>query len=76
MNQPDKIINVMGQCCPMPIIELAKAVREIKSGQIIQISGDDPIFDIGIKDFCTVQGYQLLELKKQSDKKFTALIKC
>ena len=76
MSPPDKIISVMGQCCPLPLIELAKAVKQIEAGQIIQVTGDDPIFDIGVRDFCEAQGYELLELRKDSEKQFTAFIKC
>jgi tRNA 2-thiouridine synthesizing protein A len=76
MNSPNKIISVVGQCCPLPIIELAKAVKEIQPGEIIQVTGDDPIFDIGIHDFCEAQGFELLEIKKDTERQFTALIKC
>ena len=76
MSPPDKVINVMGQCCPLPLIELAKAAKQIESGQIIQITGDDPVFDIGVRDFCDAQGFELIELRKDSERKFTAFIKC
>ena len=76
MNTPNKIINVIGHSCPIPIIEIAKAVKDINPGEIIQVTGDDPIFDIGIRDFCEAQGFELIELKKDSERQFTALIKC
>ncbi|MCW8900478.1 MAG: sulfurtransferase TusA family protein [Gammaproteobacteria bacterium] len=76
MRPPDKILSVIGKSCPLPLIELAKAVQGVAPGQIIQVTGDDPIFDIGVKDFCEAKGFELLELKKDEGKKFIALIKC
>jgi len=76
MTPPDKIISVLGQSCPMPIIELAKAIKQVKPGQIIQLTGDDPIFDIGVRDFCEAQNLELLELRKDSARQFTAFIRC
>lgn len=52
MSNPDKILSVIGKSCPIPIIKLAQAVKQIQPGEIIQITGDDPIFDISIRDFC------------------------
>ena len=76
MSAPDKVLSVIGKSCPLPLIELGKAVLDIKPGQIIQVTGDDPIFDIGVKDFCKAKGFELLELKKEEGNQFTALIKC
>ena len=52
MHAPDKTVTVTGQCCPLPLIELAKAMKEMQSGQVLQITGDDPIFEIGVRDYC------------------------
>lgn len=76
MPPADIIISVTGTSCPIPIIELAKASKEAQPGQIIQITGDDPIFDIGIRDFCEAQGFELVELRQGNDHQYTAFIKC
>lgn len=76
MSDPDKTISVTGQCCPLPLIALGKAVKEMEPGKILQVTGDDPIFEIGVRDFCTAQNLELLEMKQETERKFTALIKC
>lgn len=48
----DKDINVVGQACPMPLIALAKEVRNLQPGQIVRITGNDPIFEESIVEFC------------------------
>jgi cysteine desulfurase len=37
-----KVVNAIGKLCPMPIIDLAVAVRNSNSGEIIQLLSDDP----------------------------------
>ena len=76
MSPADIVISVVGQSCPLPLIELAKAVKRIQPGQIIQVTGDDPIFDIGVRDFCVAQGFELIELRQDSTRQFTAFIQC
>ena len=76
MNPPNKIINVTGKSCPVPLIELAKAAKNIQPGSIIQVTGDDPIFDIGVHDFCDAQGYELIEMRNDYGRQYTAFIKC
>ena len=46
MQLADKEIDVCGTCCPMPLITVRKAVAELHTGQILQVSGDDPVFDL------------------------------
>jgi TusA-related sulfurtransferase len=48
----DKEINVVGKACPMPLIALAKEVRNLQPGQIVRITGNDPIFEESIVEFC------------------------
>lgn len=51
-----KKIDVRGSSCPMPLIHLAKAVETLESGETIEIIGDDPIFELGIREFCEARG--------------------
>ena len=44
----DKVINVVGKACPMPLIALAKEVRNLRQGQTVQITGNDPLFEESI----------------------------
>jgi TusA-related sulfurtransferase len=38
----DQILDCKGMLCPMPIVKLAKAVRELESGQVILLEATDP----------------------------------
>ena len=76
MYTPDKIVIVTGQCCPLPLIELAKAMKQMHSGQILQIIGDDPVFEIGVRDYCEANGLTIIEVKVDATRQRTILIKC
>ncbi len=59
----DKNINVVGKACPMPLIALAKEVRTMQQGQTIGITGNDPIFEESIVEFCREGRHEILETK-------------
>ncbi|MHB0876756.1 MAG: sulfurtransferase TusA family protein [Anaerolineae bacterium] len=35
-------VDVRGQTCPVPLVELRRAVRSAQPGDVIEISGDHP----------------------------------
>ena len=37
-----KLINLMGLKCPIPVLKIAKKIKEIKKGDIIEVKVDDP----------------------------------
>jgi len=61
----DKEINVVGKACPIPLITLAKAVRTMQNGQTIRITGNDPIFEPSVLDFCQEWGHKVLETTRE-----------
>jgi len=38
----DRTLDCKGLLCPMPIVKLAKAVRELETGQVILLVATDP----------------------------------
>ena len=38
----DSRLDVTGVCCPLPLIQLAKTTRSLKTGQTLEITGNDP----------------------------------
>ena len=59
----DKTLDVVDTCCPMPLIELAAAMKEMMPGQLIQITGNDPIFERGLRDYCQARGHTIVETR-------------
>lgn len=61
----DRDIDVVGKTCPMPLIALAKEVRTMEAGQTVRITGNDPIFEESIIEFCREGGHQVLETRRE-----------
>lgn len=40
--QADQVLDVQGLACPLPIVKLAKAIRTMEIGQIIEMQATDP----------------------------------
>jgi TusA-related sulfurtransferase len=39
---PDRIVDAKGLLCPMPIVKLAKAMKELEPKQILLLEATDP----------------------------------
>jgi TusA-related sulfurtransferase len=57
----DREIDVVGKACPMPLIRLAREVRDLRPGQTVRITGSDPIFEESIVEFCRERRHVILE---------------
>lgn len=39
---PDRTLDCTGLLCPMPIVKLSKAMKEMTSGQVVLMTATDP----------------------------------
>lgn len=58
----DLRVDVSGTCCPMPLIELTKAIKTLQPGQTLEIVGNDPIFESAVHNFCQTNGHRVLNV--------------
>lgn len=70
----DRDVNVVGKACPMPLIALARVVRTMEKGQTVRITGNDPIFEESIVEFCREGRHEILETNAE-EKIVSMLIK-
>ena len=63
--EKDVTLDARGLMCPMPIVHLAKKVKEMSSGQVLELLADD----IGSKDdipaWTRRTGHQLLGMEEE-----------
>jgi len=63
--EKDVTLDARGLMCPMPIVHLAKKVKEMSSGQVLELLADD----IGSKDdipaWTNRTGHQLLGMEEE-----------
>ena len=60
----DKVQNSIGQLCPMPIAFLAKNMKKMEAGQILEIQADDEGARADIPAWCEQTGNEFLGEEK------------
>jgi tRNA 2-thiouridine synthesizing protein A len=69
-----KVLDLKGLLCPMPVIKMAKAIKEIQPGEIIEAFATDPGVMADIPAWCRTTGNELVVLEKQ-DKQFRFVVR-
>ena len=72
--QADKILDLKGLLCPMPVVKLAKAMKEISIGQTVEATASDPGVLADIPAWCKSTGNELVSIEK-GDKVITFVVK-
>lgn len=57
----DRILDTSGKCCPMPMVETNRAIREVSAGQILEIVATDPATRRDIPSWCARTGNELVD---------------
>ncbi len=65
MMEIDSEIDVTGKVCPGPLIAIAKAVRNLEKGALLRITGDDPLFEESVLDFCKEGEHEIVETTRE-----------
>ncbi|MCU1675467.1 MAG: Cysteine desulfurase [Frankiales bacterium] len=58
----DQVLRVdsLGRSCPQPVIDLAKAIRTVSVGAVVEVLADDPVAAVDIPAWCWSQGHEYL----------------
>jgi TusA-related sulfurtransferase len=70
----DKVLDTKGLKCPMPIAEIATELKNLESGQTLEVCADDPAYAEDVKAFCRLTG-NILENLNEQDNITTTIIK-
>jgi TusA-related sulfurtransferase len=58
--RPDRVLDVVGLYCPVPIIRTADEVRRMESGQVLEVVADDPVTLVDLPNWCGGTGHEYL----------------
>jgi TusA-related sulfurtransferase len=61
----DRVIDARGQMCPMPVLALAKAIKELQLGQILSISATDQGARRDVPAWAEKTGHRLLQMTEE-----------
>jgi tRNA 2-thiouridine synthesizing protein A len=60
------VIDTKGLNCPLPILKLRRAIRDIPAGEVLRLLATDPGAVGDVQSFCKMSGNQLLEWKEDA----------
>ena len=52
-------VDARGLSCPMPVIELAKAIEAVEVGELVRLTATDPATRVDVPVWCRMQGHRL-----------------
>lgn len=61
---PDRQIDCTGLFCPMPIVKTRDAIREMATGQVLEMLSDDPASEPDMRSWARNTGHELLEITR------------
>lgn len=63
---PDVLVDCLGRPCPVPVIELAKAVAAADVGAVVEVLSDDPAARLDVPAWCRMRGQEYLGVSDRS----------
>lgn len=61
------VVDAIGKACPMPVIDLAAAVRSHEVGTVFRLLADDPAAKVDVPVWCRMQRQRLDEVTEVDD---------
>ena len=63
----DQTLDCKGLSCPMPIVKLAKAMKKLKKGEVLELLGTDPGSKVDVPAWCKRTGNEFLGIEEEKD---------
>lgn len=62
--EPDRVLDVTGLDCPLPILKTKLALRDLAPGQVLHVLATDPMAVVDFRAFCARTGHELLHMDR------------
>lgn len=59
---PSRTIDTSGQCCPVPIVEINRAIKAMQPGEVLELVATDIGSRMDIPAWCRRTGHELLRM--------------
>lgn len=59
------VLNLEGLLCPLPIVKVSQAIKQVEIGQVVEASATDPGVMIDIPAWAKTTGNELLKTQKE-----------
>ena len=74
LDQAAKVLDLKGLLCPVPIVKMTKAIREVQIGQTIEAFATDPGVMADIPAWARSTGHELVLMEKL-DRQFRFVVR-
>jgi tRNA 2-thiouridine synthesizing protein A len=61
---PDEVLDCVGLACPMPIFKASTKIKEMRSGQVLEVQSDDAGIEKDMPAWCRMTGHEYLGLTR------------
>ena len=65
--QADRVEDCRGQLCPMPIVNMARAIKKMDGGQVLELWADDDGAHADVPAWCEKTGHEFLGEKEAGE---------
>lgn len=62
------VVDCLGRPCPVPVIELAKAIRDVAVGALVEVWSDDPAARHDLPAWCAMRAQDYLGHRPLDDR--------
>lgn len=75
MSEAKLFLDFKGLLCPMPVVKLAQAIKQIQVGEMLEAVATDPGVMADIPAWTRTTGNELVTLEKREDKTIRFVVK-
>lgn len=61
----DETLDCVGLYCPMPIVHTARKMKELKSGQVLEVLSDDEGIKEDMPSWCKTTGNECMGIQEE-----------
>jgi tRNA 2-thiouridine synthesizing protein A len=63
----DKVMDLKGLACPMPVVKISKGIKDVEVGQVVQAISTDPGSLTDIPAWARTSGNEVLKTEQSDD---------
>ncbi len=67
MENIKKTLDARGLSCPMPIVKLSQAMKDMKIGEVIEVLASDPSFVPDVEAWCRKTEQKLIKIDESAE---------
>jgi len=60
MTSPDQTLDALGLLCPLPVLKARKRLSGMATGQVLEMTADDPAAIVDVPHYCAEAGHDLV----------------